>query len=217
MKSLKSIIQGATSTEWGYKTQLESGSSMFISKDGASLINLHSQDVQTIVRAAKEYSELSEIDQINSDLLNPYESLGIGGAEGEVYKAPIRRGLAVALKIYYLDECNGLKYFEDLVKARRENDFDTLTPYLATEDYIVTSLAPDLSHLSKFIQKHPELEPEILAELSRIREKGVEDIMLETYDGIIIKDVFISNFDSDENTPMNRYRFFIFDMMYVPS
>jgi hypothetical protein len=179
MKSLKQIIAEGKKMEWGIEAHPDWDQLMFVSPEGSSLVNSAPKKVQSIVELAQSYAEMDFSQRMETDIWTPYEFLG-GGAEGSVYRVPIKNGIEVALKVYGDDTRNGLNYFEALVKARQEDEFDTLTPYLATEDYILTSLLPQLPEYEEFVQQHPDLEGEVNTALlnvqtsSRIKDAGLD-------------------------------------------
>lgn len=237
MESLKRLIEEGNKTSWGIEVQPTWDRVMFVSKEFLPLINFARKKIQSLLGLAECYAAMSFRERMDTEVLKPYEFLG-GGGEGSVYKVPLKRGVNIALKLYGDDTRNGLLYFENLVKARKENRFDTLTPYLATEDYIFTDLIPDLPEFETFIALHPELENEVSQAILNVQVAAkIKDAGLSIGDSFddedgghsepvrprpakgrdkdsdIVKHVHIAKFEPAAKNLQERYRFFIYDMM----
>ncbi len=233
MESLERLIEEGSKTSWGIEVQPDWDRVMFVSKEFLPLINSARKKIQSLLELAESYAAMGFREQVDTEVLKPYEFLGVGH-EGSVYRVPLKRGLDIALKLFDDDTRNGLLYFENLVRARKENRFDTLTPYLATEDYILTDLIPDFPEFEAFIALHPELENEVRQAILNVQITAkIEDTGLSMGDSFddgefsepvrsrsakdkdsdIVKHIHIAKFAPAANSLQERYRFFIYDMM----
>jgi len=168
---------------------------MFISDEGVSLIHSAPEELQLLVELVQSHYE-SICSGKESQLIDSYEFLG-GMGEGNVYKIPIKEGLEVAVKVYHGpfelhwsdDHSEGLDYFNALIKTRRDNFFDTVTPFIATRGYLFMSSIPDIPDYENFVAQHPELELEVKEALFDLqRMSGVKDVGLDLdwFPGIVL-------------------------------
>lgn len=146
---------------------------MFISDAGISLIDSAPEEIQSLVDLVHAHSKLFS-DSGETHDIDSFVYLG-GNSEGGIYKVPIKAGLEVAVKLYFdFDEGDylgdgGLAYYNALLKSKKDNCFDTLTPYLATGGYLFMSLLPDIPSYEDFVGLHPELEIEVKEALFNVQ------------------------------------------------
>ncbi len=116
---------------------------MITSNEGLSLICAAPRRFQSIIKLAQSYASLHDTGRAHSEIFDENKKLG-----DHVYKITIGKNLEAAIKLFYrgtyADEITGFIQFHDCLKAKLENHFDTVTSYLATEDYFLMSLLPNI-------------------------------------------------------------------------
>lgn len=219
MVSLPKLLSSGRNMSWGVETEIN-GKPLFIAKECEPLIAAARKNLELLLNAAERYAAMDEERRERSGILRKYPLLG-GEHEATIIRVRLAKGLQTALKLYKEDERNGLDYFEHLQQTRRDDVFDTLTPYLATEDYILTDLIPKIPAYDDFVEQHADKKMEMQSLLHQQQEDtAIGDVGFDIDDGITpnsfdsAKHVHVAKFQPACKELKDRYRFFVFDMMY---